>query len=196
VNAALNSASFIALIVVVDFALTLFHSLQEWKGTGAPIWRNFGAIVGLDIPDRLGFATFTLLLTLSLFAIGLVGIVGPAQWSACALGILIGARLSDTLISHVLLYSVGYRPNPGLSSTPLYILEAAFLSWAFHGRLAADPASAKIGLVLGILAFVMVLPALWLVRAAIPSRRRPPWSRWQPIPSWAASPHPKVNTLA
>ena len=40
-NAALDSAPLIALIVVVDFALTLFHSLQEWKGAGAPIWRNF-----------------------------------------------------------------------------------------------------------------------------------------------------------
>jgi hypothetical protein len=62
--------------------------------------------------------------------------------------------------------------------------------------LAADPASAKIGLVLGILAFVMVLPALWLARAAIPSWRRTPWPRWQPIPAWAASPRPKVNASA
>jgi hypothetical protein len=102
------------------------------------------------------------------------------------LGALIGARLSDTLISHVLLYGVGYRPNPGLSSTPLYVLEALFIVWAFQPRLAANPSSAKAGLVLGILAFVLVLPGLWLVRQAMPAWKRSPWPRWQPMPSWAS----------
>jgi hypothetical protein len=165
-DAALNSVPLIALILLVDFAITFSHSYQEWRGLGAPIWRNFGAIVGVDIPDRWGFPIFTVLLTVSLFAIGFVGIIGPLRWSAFALGALIGARLSDTLISHVLLYGVGYRPNPGLSSTPLYVLEALFIVWAFQPRLAANPSSAKAGLVLGILAFVLVLPGLWLVRQA------------------------------
>src|SRR5262249_29186616 len=46
--------------------------------------------------------------------------------TAAALGVLIGARLSDTIASHALLYTVGYRPNPGFSSTPLYVIEAFF----------------------------------------------------------------------
>jgi hypothetical protein len=185
-DAALNSVPLIALILLVDFAITFSHSYQEWRGLGAPIWRNFGAIVGVDIPDRWGFPIFTVLLTVSLFAIGFVGIIGPLRWSAFALRALIGARLSDTLISHVLLYGVGYRPNPGLSSTPLYVLEALFIVWAFQPRLAANPSSAKAGLVLGILAFVLVLPGLWLVRQAMPAWKRSPWPRWQPMPSWAS----------
>jgi hypothetical protein len=67
-----NSALILALILVGDFAITSLHSYQEWKGVGAPLWRNFGAIAGLDVSDRWGF----LLLTLLLFAIGFVGITG------------------------------------------------------------------------------------------------------------------------
>ena len=111
-----NSALVLFLILLADLAITCFHSYQEWKGVGGPIWRNFGAIAGFDIPDQVGFWVFTALLTLLLFAIGFVGIVGPLgqHSTAAALGVLIGARLSDTIVSHALLYTVGYRPNPGL----------------------------------------------------------------------------------
>src|SRR6266853_4957083 len=141
-----RSAPLLILILGANFAITAFHSYQEWKGTGAPLWRNFGAIVGLDVPDRFGFPLFTIGLTLALWGLGLIGIAGwfPLVGSvgrgcaAGALGALIGARLSDTLVSHVLLHCVGYRPNPGLSSTPLYIIEALFIAVAFHAGLAAD----------------------------------------------------------
>ena len=187
-NIALNSTSLLLLILVIDFAITSFHSYQEWSGIGAPLWRNFGAIVGLDVPDRWGFLFFTIALTMILFLIGFVGIMGPlgVGWTSGALGALIGARLSDTLISHVLLYSVGYRPNPGLSSTPLYVLEAIFIVWAFQTSLTAYPAFAGVGFALGVLAFVVVLPILLLVRWMNPAWKRPPWPRWEPIPAWAS----------
>jgi hypothetical protein len=185
----MDSAPILALILVADFAITSLHSYQEWKGVGAPLWRNFGAIAGLDVPDRWGLLLFTVLLTLILFAIGFVGITGrfgPCL-TAAALGALIGARLSDTIVSHVLLYTVGYRPNPGLTSTPLYVLEACFIGWAFSARLAAEPGAAIFGVVVGVLMFVVVLPGLRLVRRVIPAWKRDPWSSWQPIPSWAST---------
>lgn len=187
VDAILNSAPILVLILLADFAITSLHSIQEWKGVGAPLWRNFGAIVGLDVPDRLGFLFFTALLTLTLFAIGCVGITGLfGPWlTAAALGALIGARLSDTVVSHVLPYIVGYRPNPGLSSTPLYVFEAIFIGWAFSERLAAQPSPAIFGSIAGVLMFVAVLPALRLARRLVPAWQRPPWSSWQPMPSWA-----------
>jgi hypothetical protein len=180
--------SFLVLILVADFAFTLLHSYQEWKGAGAPLWRNFGAIVGLEIPDRLGFLGFTVGLTLTLFAVGFVGIIGPlgGPWTAFALGALIGARLSDTLVSHLALHSLGYRPNPGLSSTPLYVLEACFLAWAFHAQLSADTSARNLGLALGAILFVLVLPVLKLLWCLCPPCRRPPWQRGQPMPPWAS----------
>ncbi|QPF82874.1 hypothetical protein IC762_24425 [Bradyrhizobium genosp. L] len=184
------SMPFLVLILVLDIAITCYHSLQEWKGEGAPLWRNFGAIVGLKIPDRWGFLIFTVALTLTMSAIGVVGIfgaLGPAC-STFALGMLIGARLSDTLVSHALPHLLGYRPNPGLSSTPLYVVEALFVAYAFQPRLAADPALAKAGLIAGIALFVVVLPGLWLLRFVFPSQLRTAWTRWQQMPPWASEP--------
>src|SRR6202035_3854932 len=162
----LDFAPTLGLILLADFAITLLHSWQEWKGAGAPLWRNFGAIVGLELPDRLGFLSFTVLLTVVMFAIGItaiLGLFGP-RWTAAALGALIGARLSDTLISHLLLHGVGYRPNPGLASTPLYVVEAIFMAMFFQARLWAEPRCAMAGLILGLLMFVVVLPTLRLLR--------------------------------
>jgi hypothetical protein len=188
-DAAQNSVPLLFLILMADFALTSFHSYQEWKARGAPLWRNFGAIVGLDISDKWGFRIFTVSLTLILFVIGFVGIIGPlgAGLTAAALGALIGARLSDTVVSHVLLHSLGYRPNPGLSSTPLYVVEALFIALAFQARLAAAPGCAKFGFAVGVVSFVLVLPGLWLARWFWRDRIRPPWTRWQPMPSWASA---------
>jgi hypothetical protein len=59
------SASTLVLILAADLAITSLHSYQEWRGAGAPLWRNFGAIVGLDIPNWFGFLFFTALLTLT-----------------------------------------------------------------------------------------------------------------------------------
>jgi hypothetical protein len=187
-----RSAPLLVLILAANFAITALHSWQEWKGAGAPLWRNFGAIVGLKIPDALGFLVFTIGLTLALWALGLIGIAGWFAFAgpvghgcaAFALGALVGARLSDTLVSHVLPHLVGYRPNPGLSSTPLYILEALFMIVAFRAGLAADPTSAWWGIVAGAGLFILVLPFLWLLQLLVPGWRRERWQRGQPMPRW------------
>lgn len=185
-----RSAPLLLLILAANFVITALHSWQEWKGPGAPLWRNFGAIVGLKIPDTAGFLGFTVLLTLALWSLGLIGIAGwlarplGIGCAALALGALIGARLSDTLVSHVLLNALGYRPNPGLSSTPLYVLEALFVVVAFRAGLAADPTSAWWGIAVGAGFFVLVLPGLWLLQLLIPGWRRERWQRGRPMPSW------------
>jgi hypothetical protein len=181
-----RSAPLLILILAANFAITALHSFQEWKGAGAPLWRNFGAIVGVKVPDWLGFLGFSAGLTLTLWALALIGIAGWPRWiaPAFALGALIGARLSDTLISHVLLNTLGYRPNPGLSSTPLYVLEALFLIVAFRAGLTADWASAKCGIIAGAGFFVVVLPGLWLLRFLAPGWRRERWQRGHAMPAW------------
>jgi hypothetical protein len=190
-----RSAPALIAILATNLAITAIHSYQEWKGAGAPLWRNFGAIVGLKVPNWLGLLLFTDFLTLALWAVGLVGItawfpliglVSPGT-AVGALGVLIGARLSDTLVSHLLPYRAGYRPNPGLSSTPLYVIEAVFIALAFHAGLTAWPKSAAIGFTLGALFFVAVLPSLWLVRCAVPAWSRTRWLPGQPMPPWASA---------
>jgi hypothetical protein len=188
-----RSAEVLFLVLGLDFAITALHSYQELLGRGGPLWRNFGAVVGVYVPNILGFVLFTAGLVLVLWALALagiagwlplVGLVGPSA-SAAALGALIGARLSDTAISHVALHAAGYRPNPGLSSTSLYVAEAAFILIAFQKGLAGGPTAAKYGFLAGVLAFVVVLPLLWVLRLVIPAWRRTHWPRWQPLPAWA-----------
>lgn len=178
------------LILGMSLALTLFHTLEELKGRGGPLWRNFGAVVGVWIPDWLGFPLFFLILTALLWLVALVAITGSlltcavqGKCAAVALGALIGARLGDTLVSHVLLYVLRYRPNPGLASTPLYVAEAVFLIATFSRGLTAGGGSTWVGLFIGAGFFCFVLPFLWFFRV-IPSWRRVRWRRGEPPPAW------------
>jgi hypothetical protein len=180
------------LILGADLVLSLLHSLQEWKGSKAPLWRVFGAIVGVWVPHPLGFAVFTVGLTVLLWTAGLTGIAGwlpglgpvPLCWTIVGLGFLIGARVADSVVSHWLPYGVGYRPNPGLSSTPLYVVEAIFLGVTFWKGLSRESGAAWAGFVGGWLFFCVVLPLLAGLRALAPSWRRERWRRWTPLPPW------------
>jgi hypothetical protein len=179
------------LILGLSLAFTLLHTLEEWKGRGGPLWRNFGAVVGARIPDWFGFPIFFVILTGALWLITLVAITGSLLKHAVsphcadvALGALIGARLGDTLVSHLLLYVLRYRPNPGLTSSSLYVAEAVFLIATFHPGLIAGGSSSCLGLLLGAGSFCLVLPLLWLLRTVIPCWREVPWRRGELPPEW------------
>lgn len=181
------------LILGLDWAFSAFHSYQEWRGAKAPLWCIFGAVVGVWLPNWLGFFSFTIGLTLILWCVGLAGIAGwlpvvghlTEPTAVVALGVLVGARISDTLVSHWGLHALGYRPNPGLSSTPLYVLEVAFILLTFWKGLSLYPVAAWWGFACGAGFFILVLPVLRSARLIVPSSRRPPWKRGQPLPDWA-----------
>jgi len=190
-----DSAVALFLILAVNWAFTLIHILQEWKGEDVPLWRVFGAVVGVWIPNRLGFLSFTVALCAIQWLIGLTAIAGWLPFvgslsahmalAVWALGVMIGARIGDSVVSHWILYGLGYRPNPGLSSTVLYVAEAVFLLATFYKGLSAHPVAAGFGFVCGAGAFVAVLPALRGLRTLKPAWRRDAWVRGQPIPAWA-----------
>lgn len=180
------------LILGLDWAFTGVHVYEEWRGEEAPLWRVFGAVVGLWLPNWLGFLLFTIALTLLQWDAGLVGIGGwlpivghlSLPVTVGALGFVVGARISDTLVSHWSLYALGYRPNPGLKSTPLYVLEAVFILLTFWRGLSLTPSAACWGFACGAGFFILVLPMLWVLRVLAPPWRRAPWTRWQPLPAW------------
>ena len=70
------SAVALFLILGLDWVFTGIHTYQEWRGEAAPLWRVFGAVVGLRLPNWLGFLLFTVTLTLALWIVGLAGIAG------------------------------------------------------------------------------------------------------------------------
>jgi hypothetical protein len=185
-----ESVPALLLILGVDLAFSGIHGFQEWKGRGAPIWRYLGAIAGTQIPDWLGFLLFTLTLTILLWGLALVGIAGVLIDDLCvsafALGALIGARVSDSFVSHVIPTCSGFQPNPGLSSVPLYLAEAPFVTVAFQPGLGACPSGAASGIAVGALFFIAVLPLLRLLRLIMGVWRQKPWSPGQPIPNWTS----------
>src|SRR5262245_54492987 len=71
-----HSALALFAILGIDFAITLGHTLEEWKGCEVPLWKNFGAIVGVWVPDWLGIPFFFLILTAALWLVALMGITG------------------------------------------------------------------------------------------------------------------------
>ena len=179
-----HSTVALLLILGANWAFTLIHILQEWKSEKAPLWRVFGAVVGVRVPNWLGFVFFTVVLTAFLWLLGLAAIAGWLVGGAGALGALIGARVIDSVLSHWGLYALGYRPNPGLSSTILYSIEAIFILVTFWAGLSSAPRAALIGFGVGALPFIGALPLLRLLRV-VPSWRREPWVRWTPLPEWA-----------
>ena len=187
------SPPLVLAFLCVDLALTLVHSVLELRGR---LWRYFGAIAGVIIPDTPGFLFFFVGLTATLWGVAFTGIagwlpfLGAIQWPAismCALGFLIGARLSDTWFSHVRLARQGYEPNPALASTAFYVVEAIALLVLFAPGLRGHITHAVPGLIFGVLVFFAVIPLLRVFRSLPVARRRKfyrdPWLPGQPPPS-------------
>jgi hypothetical protein len=167
----------IVLLQIVDWALTLGHSVEELKGRLADY---FGAIAGVRIPAWVGVVFFFAVLTGVLWLVGAIGIIGTYRWpkrfTVAMLGLLIGCRVADGVFSHVVLHIKGFRPNPGLQTTPLYFAEAVLLCAVFATRLRQYPASAIVGFLIGSVMFYAILPLL----RRYGSKLWPTQHAWQP----------------
>ena len=172
------------VLQVIDLALTLLHSLQERKGR---LWRYFGAIAGVKIPDGFGQVSFFWGLTISLWIVGLLGIAGAVLWQAPlafgCLGAIIGCRLSDSWFSHIALNNAGFRPNPGLSSVPLYFAEIAVLLVVFYPAIRMRMLAVLIGFVIGAFAFYCIIPSLKRFGRLV-FQPVTPWRAGRPQPTW------------
>jgi hypothetical protein len=174
----------LAILQIIDLAFTLLHSLQERKGQ---LWRYFGAIAGVKIPDSFGQVVFFGGLTLSLWIVGLLGITGTVLWQTPlafgCLGAIIGCRISDSLFSHILPNNAGYRPNPGLPSVPLYFVEVLVLVVVFYPTMRIHTFPVLIGFIIGALAFYAVIPTLKTV-GPLAFERIKRWEKGSPQPTW------------
>jgi len=123
----------LTILQIINLALTLLHSLQERKDQ---LWRYFGAIAGVKIPETFGQISLFGGLTIALWIVGLFGTTGAVIWQTPlafgCLGVIVGCRISDSWFSHILLNNEGYRPNPGLPSVPLYFVEVVLLLVVFY----------------------------------------------------------------
>lgn len=177
------------LVICSDMALTVAHTVQEVR---ARMWRYFGAIAGMRFPDPLGvfiFAGFIGgLFWGSAFAgiAGAIPFIGPVsiEISVGAIGVTIASRLSDAWYSHIELDRRGFRPNPGLPTAGLYLLEGVLLPILFFPGLRAHPVPAAIGAAIGWVTFVTVPFNFRAVRALLPNSHAPVWRAGDPLPEW------------
>jgi len=175
------------LAVGINLVLTLAHSIQELKGY---LWRYFGAIAGIRISDSFGFSVFFVGLLILLWPLGFFGIGNPIHgkvppgWAIAFVAVLIGGRLSDSIFSHIRLHFKKYRPNPGLSSVPFYLIEAVFLTALFLPGLWNYRLCATVGFIVGWSIFFLVLPLLRLARSIFPSLKREQWQSGESKPLW------------
>ncbi|MBI4420685.1 MAG: hypothetical protein HY560_07650 [Gemmatimonadetes bacterium] len=183
------SSTVFLLVLGGDMLLTVAHTVQEVR---ARMWRYFGAIAGMRFPDPLGIVIFAGFIGGmfwgSSFAgiAGAIPVIGPVSIdiSMGAIGLTITARLSDAWYSHMELDRRGFRPNPGLSTAGLYLLEGVLLPIVFFPGLRAHPAPAAIGAAIGWVTFVTVPFNFRAVRALLPKSHAPVWRAGEPIPEW------------
>jgi hypothetical protein len=171
------------VILAFDLTLSAVHSYQELRGH---MWRYVGAIEGVRIPDSWGVALFFVALTVLLWAVGIVGIVGVAvageSVQAGAVWCMIGLRISDSWYLHYKLVRQGFEPNPGLPSVPLYVLEAIVLALIFWPALFLHPIAVPIGFGAGWLFFFTVMPTVKCLRLLFPMLGQEAWHAGQAAP--------------
>lgn len=178
----------LVVLAAINLALTLVHALQERRGR---LWRYFGAIAGVEIPDGPGRFLFFHVLVGTLWLIGLIATAGwlvdwmPAWLAAWSVGAIIGARLSDTVFSHVRLEKRGFRPNPGIESTRYYVAEAVAWAILFFPVFLEWQIPALIGVLLGGGTFIVVLPTIGAAAGWFGLPRHAPWQSGETMPDWA-----------
>jgi hypothetical protein len=183
------SVAVFLVVIIADMSLTVAHTYQE---VSARMWRYFGAIAGMRCPDALGIFIFAGfiggLFWGSAFAgiAGAVPFIGPVsiEVSVGAIGVTIASRLSDAWYSHMELDKRGYRPNPGLPTAKLYLLEGILLPIVFFPGLRAHPVPALVGIAIGWVTFVTVPFNFKAVRALLPKTHAPVWRPGEPLPEW------------
>jgi hypothetical protein len=155
-----------------DLVLTALHVRAEYRGE---LWQYFGDIAGVRIPRRVGVALFSIALPVVLFALSAAAFVpmllghAPTAW---ALGALAGARAGDGAFSHLVQAMRGFRPNPGIVSGVVGMVEAVAL------LMIAGEAPVGVGYLAGAAFFAAVIPSLDLLRYVLPKRYRV--ERWRP----------------
>ena len=157
------------ILLASDLLLSILHTNQERQGR---LWDYFGHVEGVKIPDALGFFTFFIVLTLLLWFVGIAAFTNLFSFigvpAIAFVGAIIGARVSDSFYSHLLLRKRydQYAANPGLESVPYYLVEAAVLLVIFFPGLVSDW-SGVAGIVVGWAGFAFIRPLLrWLAPAS------------------------------
>lgn len=101
-----------------------WHTRQE-RTAPVPIWRY----LRFPVSDPLGLALLWAF-SGSLIVLASLGLAGGHRWALWALAVALSA---DCLFSHWLPWLCGRRPNPGLTTTPLYAVAVVLIVALLRG---------------------------------------------------------------
>jgi hypothetical protein len=113
------------ILLLCNLVLSVLHTNQERQGK---LWNYFGHVEGVKIPDALGLAVFFVGLTAVLWIVGFFAFTNLASSISvpgiALIGGIIGARLSDSFYSHLLLYKnmTSMLPTPASNQCPIISL--------------------------------------------------------------------------
>lgn len=99
------------LAVFGSVLLSVTHALEESFGDGAPLWDDLTEPFGFTLPYPVGLFGFGLL-ALGLSTAAFYG-YRETEYQTVALSLLCGARLGDSVWSHILL-AARSKPNAGI----------------------------------------------------------------------------------
>ena len=113
------------LVLSLSVGITITHTIEE-ATADEPIWVYLFRIYGcgsvsttVGLADLIMFAIVQIALGVGFYYFGL---------HTCG-GLLAGIRLGDAVASHWVPWFRGHRPNPGLWSSTLYLLEFAAVTY-------------------------------------------------------------------
>lgn len=121
------------LLAGLSCLFTAVHTADELVSEDETIW-EYLADVYRWFP-RLEFAAGFVLLMAFAVTQAWLAVAGYALGGHAALWALPAVRLADFAASHWLPWLAGRRPNPGLMSSPLYAIDAAFAGMVLAGGL-------------------------------------------------------------
>lgn len=146
----------------VSGLLSLGHALEETLGENGPLWDYVADRVrGRALPDTLGLLLLGVALPAALLA---VAAMGYCFGSMVFLSLLAGARIGDSVFTHIVPGFLVPVPNPGVETACLYLGEAvlvllylgsALTAWAF---------------LLGMLPFALLWPTAWVAARIWPAK--------------------------
>ena len=148
--------------------IALMHSVEETQGE---LWAYFGKLTDFPLLNRLprvaGFTLIVLPAALLQTVASLLAFSGE-HVAALGLAMLIGARPSDALLSHLIPFVESFKKdanssdhvNPGLPTAVFYVVDGLALLALCQAQLIAGGFSTILGAIIGAGFFILVQPVL------------------------------------
>lgn len=139
----------VPILLIFSLCATTLHTWEEVRGYGSPFWEYAEDFTGVRVGSVTGHVLFYSLAAFLMVA----AVMGYAYQSPTWLSLLIGIRIGDAVFSHLMLYHIYRKPNPGLNTAFLYCTESFFALTLWDEFMPAGAKVSELWLCVGVGAF-------------------------------------------